>query len=525
MSGEQHDDPAAQVDALVAGIGPELDVPAVHRCDVVLVTGPWMAGVSAVAAALRERLPEHKFVESAELAPGEVPMAVVFVVSAAAHLTESDCALLDAAAAHTDVVVGVVSKIDVHRAWRDVLVANRETLAAHAARYGGVPWVGAAALPDLGEPDVDELVETLAKRLADPELARRNRLRAWEFRLKTVAQRIDRDADGAGRRARVDAVRDERSTALRQRREAKTERTITLRGQIQQARVQLSHFARNRCSSVRSELQEDAAGLSRRNVPGFEAHTRGRLDEVVAEVNEGTATHLAEVAQVVGVSTTLPALETLPTVDVPPPPLKSRRHETWLMMLLGAGFGLGVALTLSRLMSGLAARLSPALSVAAALTCVAIGLAVTLLVINIRSLLRDRALLDRWAGDVTSTLRSVAEELVATRVLVAESVLTKAVLAQDEVENAEVSEQVSAIDRELRAHAMAASRATAERDREMPTVLTALDAVRAELGESGIYPPDDSASDLKKDGETEATEKPASRSGDDDSAGSSESLL
>lgn len=522
-------DRVAEVDALVAGIAPELDAPAVHRRDVVLVAGPWMAGVSAVAAALGERLPEHKFVESAELGPGDAPMAVVFVVSAAAHLTDSDCALLDASAAHTDAVVAVVSKIDVHRGWREVLAANRERLAAHAPRYRGVPWVGAAALPDLGEPDVDDLVETLSTRLADSELARRNRLRAWEFRITTVAQRIDRDADGAGRRARVGALRDERSTALRHRREAKTERTITLRGQIQQARVQLSHLARNRCSSVRSELQEDAAGLSRRGMPGFEAHTRGRLDEVVAEVNEGTAAHLADVAQAVGVATTLPDVEKLPTVDVPPPPLKSRRHETWLMMLLGAGFGLGVALTLSRLMSGLAARLSPALSVVAAVTCVAIGLAVTLLVINIRSLLRDRALLDRWAGDVTSSLRSVAEELVATRVLVAESVLSKAVLAQDEVENAEVSEQVSAIDRELRAHAKAASRAAAARDREMPTVLAALEAVRAELGEAGIPPADDSASDIKKDPETDgqngATEKPASRSGDGDAAGSSESLL
>lgn len=525
VSGDKPDDPVAAVDALVAGVAPELEAPAVHRREVVLVTGPWLAGVSAVAAALRERLPDQKFVESAELGSGEAPTAVVFVVSAAAELTASDCALLDAAAAHTDAVVGVVSKIDVHRAWRDVLAANRGTLAAHAPRYGGVPWVGAAALPDVGDPDVDALVRTLSARLADPELARRNRLRAWEFRLKTVAQRFDRDADGAGRRARVDALRDERSAALRQRREAKTERTITLRGQIQQARVQLSHFARNRCSSVRSELQEDAAGLSRRDMPGFEAHTRDRLHEVVAEVNDGTATHLADVAHVVGVATILPPAEELPTVDVPPPPLKSRRHETWLMMLLGAGFGLGVALTLSRLMSGLAARLSPALAVVAAVTCVAMGLAVTVLVVHIRSLLRDRALLDRWAGEVTSSLRSVAEELVATRVLVAESVLSKAVMAQDEVESAEVGDQVSAIDRELRAHAMAASRAEAARDREMPAVRAALDAVRAELGEAGIPTADDSASDAEKAAATETTEKPASRSGDGDLSGSSESLL
>ncbi|HTX97215.1 MAG TPA: hypothetical protein VME67_21675 [Mycobacterium sp.] len=483
MSPKKRDDPVAEVDALVATIGPQLDSPAINRRDVVLVTGPWMAGVSAVAAVLRERLPQHKFVESAGLGSGDAPMAVVFVVSAAAHLTQSDCALLDAAAEHTDIVVGVVSKIDVHRNWRDVVAANRDVLAAHAPRYARVPWVGAAALPDVGDPDVDDLVDTLSRRLADADLERRNRLRAWEARLQTAARRFDCDADSAGRRARVDALREERSTALRQRREAKTERTITLRGQIQQARVQLSHFARNRSASVRSELQEDAAGLSRRNMPGFEAYTRGRLDEVVAEVSEGSATQLADVAQTMGVATTVPAAEKPPTVDVPPWPLKSRRQETRLIMLLGVAFGLGVALTLSRLISGLTSRLSPALAVAAAVACVAIGLALTFVVINIRGLLHDRALLDRWAGDATASLRSVVEELVATQVLVAESVLSKAVMAQDEAEHAQVADQVNVIDSELREHAAATAWAESARDRQLPTVTAALDAVRAELGE------------------------------------------
>ena len=176
MKGDAGDDPAAQVDALVAKIGPGLDAPAINRCDVVLVTGPWMAGVSAVVAALRERLPQHKFVEATDLGPGDAPLAVVFVVSAAAQLTGSDCVLLDAAAEGTDVVVGVVSKIDVHRNWRDVVAANREILAAHAPRYGHVPWVGAAASPDLGEPSVDDLVETVAAQLADSGIAQRNQV-------------------------------------------------------------------------------------------------------------------------------------------------------------------------------------------------------------------------------------------------------------------------------------------------------------------------------------------------------------
>lgn len=521
VSGETNNDPVARVDALVAAVAPELDPPAVHRRDVVLVTGPWMAGVSAVAAALRDRLSQHKFVESTDLGPGEVPIAVVFVVSAAAHLTASDCALLEAATEHTDAVVGVVSKIDVHRTWREVVAANCAALTAHAPRYGRVPWVGAAALPDLGDPDVDELVDTVAAQLDDADLARRNRLRAWESRLQTVKQRIDRDVEGSGRRVRVEALREERSTALQQRRQAKSERTITLRGQIQQARVQLSHSARNRCATARTELQEYAAGLSRGDMSGFEAHTRARLDEVVAEVSEGTDAHLAEVAQVVGVPMDLPALEQRPQVDVSAPPLQSRRQETWLMVLLGVGFGLGVALTLSRLMSGVVSRLNPALAVVAAVVCVAISVTLTFVVINIRGLLRDRALLDRWAGDATSSLRSVVEELVATRVLVAESVLSKALLAHDEAENAQASAAVGVIDAELREHALAAARATAARDREMPGVAAALQAVRAELGEPGIQPAESPAEDVGG----EETEKPASRSEDGDPSGASESLL
>ena len=122
------------------------------------------------------------------------------------------------------------------------------------------------------------------------------------------------------------------------------------------------------------------------------------------------------------------------------------------------------------------------------------------MVVHIRGLLRDRALLDRWAGDVTSSLRSVVEELVATRVLVAESVLSTALIARDEAENAQVADQVSAIDSELREHAIAAARAAAVRDREMPTVKAALDAVRAELGEPGIPEPEGSAGNAGMDG-------------------------
>ncbi len=469
----------AEVDAMVTAIGPELGTPGIERRDAVLVTGPWLAGVTSVVAALTERLPKQTFIESADLGTGEAATAVVFVVSAAAALTASDCALLDAATAGTDAVIGVVSKIDVHQNWEDVLAGNREVLAAHAPRYSDVQWVGVAAAPEEGEPRIDDLAAAVSDQLADAELVRRNRLRAWQSRLQTVADRYDRDADGAGRRARVEVLREQRNEILRQRRLSKSERTVALRSQTQQARVQLSYFARNRCASVRSELQEDAASLSRGKLREFESEAGARLKDVIAEVDEGTTTHLAEVTATLGLEIDPPAAAPLPTVDLPAPALKSRKLETRLMMLVGAGFGLGVALTLSRLL----ADLTPGLTVAGAVACAAIGLALTVWVVGMRGLLRDRALLDRWAGESTALVQSAAEQLVATRVLATESSLTAALSEQDEVESTRVAGQVGVIDTELREHSVVGARAAALRGKEMPTLQAALTAVRAELGE------------------------------------------
>jgi len=476
-------DELSEVDELIGAIAPRLTAPALQRISAVLVTGPWLAGVSAVAAALSEQLPEYTVLEPEDLGASEAPTAVVFVVSAAAVLTESDCALVDAAAAHTDVVIAALSKIDLHRQWRETMAADRDILSAHASRYRRVQWVGVAAAPERGEPRADDLVTAVRHELANPDIARCNRLRAWESRLRAVVDNYERDAEGAGRRARAAVLREQRSTALRQRRLAKSERTIGLRSQLQQARVQLSYFARNRCGSVRNELQEDVTALTRRTLPGFERYARRRIDDVVTEVDEGCSKHLADVAQVSRLAVCVrSATSPLPRVEGPGPSLQSRRLETRLMMLLGAGFGLGVALTLTRLL----ADLTPGLTAAGAIACVAIGLALAVWVVGTRGLLHDRAVLDRWVGEATSSLRAAAEQLVATRVLTAESALISALGQLDEVDAARVADEISELDRELREHAVADARAAASRDRGLPALQAALDRVQAELGDAGV---------------------------------------
>lgn len=147
------------------------------------------------------------------------------------------------------------------------------------------------------------------------------------------------------------------------------------------------------------------------------------------------------------------------------------------MAVLAVGFGLGVALAVSRLLAGAAPRL--------AVTGLAVGALVGLLlavwVVSIRGLLHDRAVLDRWVNDTTATVRSAVEELVATRVLKAEADLTTQLAARDEAEAATAAEQIAAIDTELREHAVATARAAALRDRRVPPLRRALDVVQTDL--------------------------------------------
>ncbi len=468
------------VDALVTSLRPDVGAgPVVQTRDVILVTGPWLAGSTSLAGALRPRLGDQTFVEAADLDDDDAPAAVVFVTSAAAPLNESDCVLLDSAAANTDLVIGVVSKIDLHdRRWRDVLAANQAAVAARNPRYANMIWTGVAAAPEVGEPRVDDLVEVLEEGLADSQLSRRNRLRAWETRLGRGLRRHADAAAGAGREARVAALREERSEALRQRRLAPVERTIALRGRVQEAKVQLTDFARGRCASVRAELGEDAATMRRRRLPQFQTYVGTRIQDVVGEVHRDAGTQLGDLATEFGL--TPPPDEPPPAPPpVSPPALTAGGWVARLMLLLGVVFGLGVALIASRLFADLAP--ASAYTGACLAAGVVVGLAAAVLAIRMRRAARDRAVLDRWVADVVSALRAVVEQHVATRVASAESVLTAEQAQRGEAEAAIVADRVAVIDSELREHAVAAAQATASRDRELPALQRALDAVHAEL--------------------------------------------
>ncbi|WP_299564590.1 hypothetical protein [uncultured Mycolicibacterium sp.] len=361
----------------------------------VLVVGPPLAGAGSLVAALAGRLPGHRVTETAD-----TPAAVVFVVSAAAPMAGSDLRLLRRAAAGADLVVGVVNKIDVHRGWRDVLARNR---ALTAARFRPLPWLGVAAAPEHGPPLVAALVALLAAGLADPDTARRNRLRRAEARLQGELDR----AAAQHRRGRLAAAR----------------RRVELRGRLQRARVQLTHRARRRCTAARGELRAELAGLRRGRLAAFPARVRDRAAAVLAEVHADVHDQLAGLAAELALP--VPPCPPPEPPAVTPPPVAVHRPEARLVAVLGAGFGLGVAAAAGRLLAGFG--FTGAGLVLGAL----LGLAVTAWVVRLRGLLRDRAVLDRWAAEVLGDLRAAAEELVATRVVAAETAGAAALAAAE----------------------------------------------------------------------------------------------
>lgn len=356
------------------------------RPGAVLVTGAAGAGVTSVLARLRERLPGHRVVGDSGVGAGEAPLAVVLVVSASAPVVRSDGVRAAAATARAGAVIGVVNKVDDHRAWRDVLAADRDLLAAAAPWLAAIPWVGAAADPRLGEPDVDEAVATLERVLADPDLAHRTAARA-------------RQADTA---ASVTALEARRADVAAEHRSTRTGLARWRHG-MQQARLELTHAARQRCAQLRAELLVEVAATTRRTRPELEARVRERCDDVLTWLDD-------EIEARVG--------QQPPDrrVAVPAAPHRARPLETRLMVVLGVGFGVGVAVVVARL-AALAGGPAPGGAVAGGIA----GLAVTVWVVRARALLHDRAMLERWVVDAVAAVRTEAEDRVAARLLAAEA--------------------------------------------------------------------------------------------------------
>lgn len=377
----------------------------------VLVTGPRWAGVTSLVAALRERMPGVVVTEACDR-----PAAVVFVVSAVAPITGSDRELIHRASGYADLVVGAVSKIDAHRRWREVLAANRELLAERADRHRDVPWTGVASAPELGAPNVDELVSVLTDGLADPDLGRRNILRMTDIR--------------------VDDLRERRSEIVRSRRPA----APAVRMGLQEARVRLIFGVRARSAQLSSGLRESACEVPRGGAAEFEARVRAAAEAFVGEVDIDIDRELDAVAAGFSLSAPASGETAMPVLDHPR--RRTDRLQLRLTAVLGAGFGVGVALAAGRLIVGGFDGSEVSGWAAGGL----LGVLAAVWVIGARGLLQYRAALDRWVSEVAAAMRARGEEMVSSRLLTTEIAFAEVLAQRDEARAA----RVAAIDAELR---------------------------------------------------------------------------
>ena len=347
----------------------------------ILVTGPPLSGVTGVSRGLRERLGGGcRVVE--RLGPCQRPAAVVFVVSAAAPMTGSDAEFLEAVA-DPAAAVAVVSKIDVHRTWPKVLEANR-------TRCPQVAWEPVAAAPQIGRPKLSRVVDavhTVLARAGPPE---------------------------SGPSESGPSVTKSRAT-----------QALALRSLLQQSRVRLAGQARTECAALRAELRREAAGVTRGGVDEFCSDARCRAVGAAAELDTALTAVLTRLAGGAGLPVDAVSAGPSAAADSYLPRFARPELESRLSVLLSAGFGLGVTLTVGRSLADFA----PAWASAIFAGCLVTGVVLTGWMVRARRLLTERTALDQWVRELTAALRTAMDDRLVTRLLAAESALFASVTA------------------------------------------------------------------------------------------------
>ena len=179
---------------------------------------------------------------------------------------------------------------------------------------------------------------------------------------------------------------------------------VDVRVELQRARLQLIAAGRTRSAAIRRELQ--AAPIAGRGGRAeFEQRVRRTLGKLFAVADAESMRALADFSGVATTPWRMPA--------VADPPTGPRPDERRLSAVLGAGFGLGVALATMRLVTGLAG-LAETGGVALG---VVVGAVLTGWVVAIRGRLQTRAALDRWAAEAIGAVRQAAEDELARRCL------------------------------------------------------------------------------------------------------------
>jgi hypothetical protein len=414
--------------------------------------------------------------------------ALLFVVDASAPFTRGELAFLHSVGERVETVVFALTKTDQYRGWRQLLDANKTLLSEHAPRFADAVFhpvsarmfemAAKAPNPDAAamlrersgiaalQAALQELVVGRATMLAEA-----NTLRA----LATVLAEFDVKLAGEHRalstgEAEAEALRTRREVLTAQRRSSTKGWQLTLRGEVQRARVECSHEVSRRMRDVQSWFRQAIDAADRETLAGLPQQVDAALQVVSGRLSALLAARLAQVTDrslaelfspdELAVIRAQFARGQHPPVVLRPPDKRAPTAEDKLLVFMGVSGGLGAGRLAALPLAGLGvAALNP---VVLPVTIV-LGLGAGWWMARTRKHSADKQHIKQWLSDAIADARSTVDQIVAEQLIAAEQHLS---MALDDA----LSKRIEAIETELRDVDKALRMEAGERGRELQTV-------------------------------------------------------
>ncbi|HEX6346884.1 dynamin family protein [Umezawaea sp.] len=423
--------------------------------------------------------------------------ALLFVVDSSAPFTKGELDFLHEVGDRVETVVFALTKTDQFRGWRELLAANKALLSRHAPRFADAVFhpvssrmfemAAKAPNPDAAamlrersgiaalQSALQELVVGRASMLAEA-----NTLRA----LATVLAEIDVRLAGEQRALSVgeeeaESLRARREELNAQRRSSTRGWQLTLRGEVQRARVECSHEVNRQVRDVQTWFRQAIDAADREALVSLPQQVDAALQVVSGRLSGLLATRLAQVTDAslaelfspdeLAVIRSQFARGGAQPVVLRPPDKRPPTAEDKLLVFMGVSGGLGAGRLAVLPLAGFGvAALNP---IVLPVTLV-LGLGAGWWMARTRKHSADKQHLKQWLSDAIADARSTVDQLVAEQLIAAEQHLS---LALDEA----LGRRVEAIEAELRDVDKALRMEAGERGRELQTTTRRQAEVRA----------------------------------------------
>jgi len=419
--------------------------------------------------------------------------ALLFVMDAGAPLTRGELSFLHRLANHVETVMFALTKVDLHRGWREILRANRALLAQHAPRFADAEFHpvsarlfdSAASAPNADvatllreQSGVVELQTALQRQVARRAamLGEANLLRAVSTALAGLISRLEADeralTTAEHGEASADALRERRDQLITERRSSGRSWQLRLRGEIQRARVESLHEVGGQIRAAQAWFRRAIEEADRATLAQLPFQVDAALQLLPTRVGAALAHRLSRVIEA--------ALAELFTTDergavhaefarrgtgraaivLRPPDKRSASSDDKLLIVMGVSGGLSLgrwALPLATLpLAGLGAAAGFVVLPAS----IVLGLGAGWWMARTRQHTADKQHLKQWLSDVLADARAALDQFVAEQLIDAEQQLS---LALDEA----LGRRVAAIEDELREVDRALRMDAAERSRKL----------------------------------------------------------